>query len=320
MVKVKQPKVSVVMSLYNSERYLKEAIDSVLAQTLDDFEFIIIDDGSTDHSADIVLEYCDQRIQLIRQSNAGLPAALNIAITHAKAPLIARMDPDDVCLAERLQKQFDYLQAHPDIILVGSAAMCIDAQGEQIGSIQKQAYYSKGRLTLPESPCIHPSVMFRKAACETLGFYPEEMRFGGEDAVFFNKILATIGAIANLEEILLMYRVTATSMSQKSKRFNRLLRERVVKEVQGETISVDEKEALAKAYAMPRGGYFGYHLYVGKLLLKNKCQNKKARIHFATALKENIFSLHAWLGWIGSFFPRAWLQALAFSDGYDDKK
>ena len=105
-----RPTVSVVMSLYNSQKYLREAIESVLCQTLSDFEFIIIDDGSKDDSADIVRSYNDVRIRLISQENLGLAAALNRGIQLAKSKLIARMDPDDICFPDRLLKQFEYLQ------------------------------------------------------------------------------------------------------------------------------------------------------------------------------------------------------------------
>ncbi|HMM61548.1 MAG TPA: glycosyltransferase family A protein, partial [Candidatus Rifleibacterium sp.] len=96
------PEISVVMSVYNSEAWLREAVASILAQTFTDFEFIIINDGSTDGSLDIIESFRDSRIVLVNQENAGLAAALNRGVQFAKASLIARMDADDVSLPERL--------------------------------------------------------------------------------------------------------------------------------------------------------------------------------------------------------------------------
>ncbi|MBI5094602.1 MAG: glycosyltransferase family 2 protein [Candidatus Hydrogenedentes bacterium] len=110
------PAVSVVMSVYNGERYLAEAIESILGQTYRDFEFIIIDDGSTDESLKIVEGYAsrDNRIRLVSRPNRGLAAALNDGIEIARAPIIARMDADDVSLPKRFEKQMLYMAQHPE--------------------------------------------------------------------------------------------------------------------------------------------------------------------------------------------------------------
>jgi hypothetical protein len=135
------------------------------------------------------------------------------------------------------------------------------------------------------------------------------MRFGGEDAVLFNKMLM-FGAIANISEPLLYYRLTPTSMSQKSREFNKLLRIRVSQEVYGECICEDEKQALALAYKHPSGGDFGYYLYVGKLFLMHKKSAARARHYLLEALKRNMLSIHVWLCLFSSFIPLSWRDAL----------
>lgn len=129
------PKVSVVMSVYNGEKYLPETIDSILNQTFKDFEFIIINDGSTDKTAKILTSYDDPRIRIFNQENMGLTKSLNRAISLAKGEYIARMDADDISYPERLKKQVDYLNKNPDIGLVGSKYIRIDKRGRKIDEI-----------------------------------------------------------------------------------------------------------------------------------------------------------------------------------------
>jgi len=296
------------MSLYNSERYLGAAIDSVLAQTLTDFEFIIIDDGSKDAGADIVRSYEDARIHYIYQENAGLPAALNAAISVSRSEVIARMDPDDICLPERFAVQYEYLQYHEDVMLVGSAATCIDALGERLPDIVMEPHYAIGELPLPEGPCIHPSAMFRRSVFQRAGGYPEDMRYGGEDAVLFNRMLA-YGGVANLPDPLIFYRLHDSSMSHKSRVFNRLLRQVIQLHVLGEPVSDVQIKMLADAYSRAGSGYYGYQLYVGKLFLRSGMAGR-ARGYFLKALRFSPFSAHAWICLASSCIPAAWRKSL----------
>ena len=116
-----QPKISVVMPAYNAENYIREAIDSILAQTFRDFEFLIIDDGSTDHTVEIIRSYSDSRIRLYQnERNMGVAATLNRGLDLARGEYIARMDADDISLPERFAKQAAYMDAHPDVAVCGS--------------------------------------------------------------------------------------------------------------------------------------------------------------------------------------------------------
>jgi len=303
------PRISVVMSLYNSERYLVEAINSVLSQTFSDFELIIIDDGSSDSGADIVRSYSDSRIRFVQQENKGLPAALNAAIHLAQSGLIARMDPDDICLPERLAVQYEYMQNNKDVMVLGTAARCISEDAEELPDIYMTPCFEGGNLAMPETPCIHPTVMFRMSAFMRAGGYSESMRYGGEDAVLFNKILS-FGKVVNLRDVMLMYRLSPTSMSQKSRRFNVLLRQMVCRLVQEDHIDDNAWALLSQEYQCSGGGVFGYNMYIGKLFLRASGNADKARQYLRQALKEDPSSLYARMFFISSYLPSSWRNKL----------
>ena len=125
------PQVSVCMPMYNASKYLRECIDSVLAQTFKDFEFLIVDDGSDDDSVEIVKSYHDDRIRLIQNTHDYI-GSLNILLDEACGKYIARMDADDVMVLSRLERQFQYLETNPDIDILGGAMLCIGNTREQI--------------------------------------------------------------------------------------------------------------------------------------------------------------------------------------------
>ena len=126
------PELSVVMAIYNGREFLREAIDSVLSQTMRDFEFVIVDDGSTDGSHSIVESYSDPRIRIISQENTGLAQALNNGISESKGEFIARMDQDDICLPERFAVQLEFLKNHHDVVAVGCGAIYMDESGKSV--------------------------------------------------------------------------------------------------------------------------------------------------------------------------------------------
>lgn len=136
---INKPKVSVITAVYNGEKYLTEAIESVLAQTFIDFEYIIVDDGSTDKTPEIIKEFVrrDSRINTVRIENSGPANARNVALQMAKADWIAVLDADDVCLPSRLKEQIGFVKDHPECILVGSGCMEITTDGRLI----KEHYY-----------------------------------------------------------------------------------------------------------------------------------------------------------------------------------
>jgi glycosyltransferase involved in cell wall biosynthesis len=209
-----QPSVTVLMPVYNAERFLSEAIDSILHQTFTNFEFLIIDDGSTDSSLKIINSYRDQRIILVRnETNLGITASLNKGIDLARAHLIARMDADDISYPERLQKQYDYLKQHPDSALVSALARVIteDKQTVYIDKTNSNYYYYN--LTFC-SPIYHSSVMYRKAAVQDVGMYT--VPYSEDFELFW--LLSRKYKIYNLPEVLLDYRDNSQSLHQVTKK------------------------------------------------------------------------------------------------------
>ena len=172
------PEISVVMAVYNGEKYLKPTIETVLTQTFKDFEFIIVNDGSSDETQNVIEEYHDDRIILINNvQNVGQTASLNIGLQHARGKYIARTDAGDISARERFRKQFLYLEAHPAIDILGTAAFEYDIPGNLCGNV----FMSNRPLTIVQKtffscPVIHVSVMMHRDRIMELGGYDDAYR------------------------------------------------------------------------------------------------------------------------------------------------
>lgn len=171
------PQITVLMSVYNGQRYLKKSIESILNQTCTDFEFIIFNDGSTDSTSEILNQFDDPRIVIISNpNNIGLTKSLNIGLRLAKGELIARMDADDISLPHRFEKQILYLSKHSEVVVVGTNADFIDSNGVIIGNkiaLLKPTFKDQ----LKNNQIIHGSVMFRKSKIISEGGYNEFFRY-----------------------------------------------------------------------------------------------------------------------------------------------
>jgi glycosyltransferase involved in cell wall biosynthesis len=197
------------MPVYNGERYLASAIDSILAQTFTDFEFIIIDDGSTDGSTRLLQDYArrDQRIRLIVQPNAGLTKSLNRGIAEARGRYLARMDSDDIAMPARFAKQLEFMESHPDHVMVGSQVLLIDPDGDPVcDKAQTQYGHEAIETALLEKgwPLIHPAVMIRTQTLREMGGYNETYRTNQDHDLFLR--LCQRGKVENLRNVLLHYR------------------------------------------------------------------------------------------------------------------
>ena len=204
------------MPVYNAARYVEKAVQSVLSQTFANFEFLILDDGSTDASLKIVqkLATTDSRIRVFTRKNKGGSASRNELIRIARGPYIAIMDSDDICRSGRLEKQIAYLNAHPDCVAVGSRVLFIDAGGMPIiefGDCFSHEEIDNFHLTRAGGRLCHPSAMIRREALLQVGLYNEQRRYG-EDVDLFLR-LAEVGKLANLREVLLDYRYHLSSIS-----------------------------------------------------------------------------------------------------------
>lgn len=213
---MKSPLVSVIMPVYNSERYLKEAIESILNQTFQDFEFLIFDDGSTDNSKEIIKEYVDKDDRIVpffSEINCGYVVHLNKGIELAKGEFIARMDSDDISLPTRFEKQIDFLKKNPHIGVLGSSTILINEDGKEIGAFKKETDYQLLHfLSYFMNPISHPTVMFRKE----IVFYLKGYRLEYMPAEDYNLWVRALKhtKVASLKESLLTYRVHSKSISK----------------------------------------------------------------------------------------------------------
>ena len=199
------PQVSVVLTVFNQDRYCRAAIDSVLLQTLADFELIVVDDGSTDDSAAVV-DACaalDPRIQVIHTENRGVAPARNLGITRARANLIACLDGDDVSRPQRLEKQVRFLNRHPEVGVVGGAMNLVDADGTHIRRIDYPAQ-PDAAVILQGNPIGFSTAMMRRALAVRVGGF----RSICSDAADYDMWLriSEHAALANLNETLVDYR------------------------------------------------------------------------------------------------------------------
>lgn len=210
------PAVSVLMSVYNGARYLKAAINSVLQQTFSDFEFLIIDDGSSDASPQILQAYAqqDSRIQVYLRSHRGIARSRNELLLQAKADLIACMDADDIALPQRLAQQLEFLRSHPQVVCLGGAFDWIDHQGNWLGHCwtpQSNAELQQ-KLLGGISLLHHAAAMVRRSAMLQVGGYEETMTASVDLDLWLR--LGEIGQLANLSETVLQYRLHRHSLTQ----------------------------------------------------------------------------------------------------------
>ena len=215
------PKVSVVLTAYNSGRFIGQAIQSILVQTFTDFEFIIIDDCSKDNTWEVILEYAtrDARIVALKnEKNLNLARSLNKGIAIAKGKYIVRMDHDDISVPSRLEKQVAFLEENSDVGILGSSMEIIDEQGKVIG-LRKYNLTDESirRHIFLYSPFCHPATAIRKNVLELAGYYNHEFNPAEDYELYFR--IGMCAKFANLDEALLRYRVVkGTSMTTGSTR------------------------------------------------------------------------------------------------------
>lgn len=215
------------MAVHNAERFLSEAVDSVLAQTFSGFELLLIDDASTDRSGAIAASYRDPRVRVVsNEVNLGLTRSLNLGLSLITTEYVVRLDADDLALPDRLARQIAWLDQHPDVAVVGSQAIAIDAQGHRIRRISFHPQWRRpaGGVALDwyrtfDTPFVHSAVMFRREAIAALGGYDEAHSLE-QDAELWMRAGRRY-RLANLEEPLVAVRAHASSMTADPKRSER---------------------------------------------------------------------------------------------------
>lgn len=207
--------LSVILPVYNGQPYLDSAIESILSQSFKNFELIIINDGSTDDSYLILEKLNDPRVRIIAQENQGLSKTLNVAISLCQGEFIARQDQDDISFLYRLQKQVEFLNANPDVGLVGTIAEIWvgDKKTDRLLDHPSDDVSIKFNL-LFDNPFVHSSVMIRRSVFDQIGGYCEDKsRQPPEDYELWSRVAREFN-VANLPEVLLAYREVPSSMSR----------------------------------------------------------------------------------------------------------
>ncbi len=307
------PKVSVIMGVYNGDRYLREAIDSILQQTFTDFEFIVINDGSSDNTHSILDSYKDQKIvKIINDKNIGLTKSLNRGIEVSRGVYIARMDVDDISLPERLERQVKYLDANPEVGLLASSFVYMDEAGnEKIISKPPTDKAKLKELMLQENQFCHGVVMLRRSCIERVGSYRPEFRYT-QDYDLWLRILEYYD-IASLSDVLYKYRVTFNNISVAKlavqNTYHLIARECSYRRRTGLPEDLSRAEKLANAKAC-KSAWFGrisahkniadYYLLWGRsFLLKN--EKKTARQDLISSIRFFPFNYNTWI-YLGASF------------------
>jgi glycosyltransferase involved in cell wall biosynthesis len=274
------PAISVILPAFNAAAYVQEAVVSILEQTFGDFELILIDDGSSDETPAILdcLARGDARIRLIRQENAGVVAALNRGLSLARGRYVARMDADDRAYPERFAAQFDFLEAHPEVAVLGSFVRFIDGAGTAFGEWRVPATNRdiKASLLGGDCPLPHPSVMARREVLVAVGGYCDRFSHAEDFELWLR--LSRAHGFANLRQPLLDYRVHPQGVSVTRLREQLLATERALREMRG-----DWPEDIAGTVVFRRS-FSDQALLRAELLMRAGCRDE------ARALYETISS------------------------------
>lgn len=222
---MREPLISVVMPVYNGGTYLIDAVASIIEQTCQDWELICVDDGSNDGSGDLLDWFAaqDPRIRVLHQQNAGIVSALNAGCAAARAPLLCRMDCDDIALLDRLERQTEFLRKHPECVVVGGSILEIDSDGAPLGSSQLPQQHDEivDGLLNRRTGHFHPTTLIRAEAVRAIGGYREQYNWVEDHDLWLR--LSRRGRLANMPDVVLAYRQHASSVCWKRKNQQREL-------------------------------------------------------------------------------------------------
>ncbi|HEY9177284.1 MAG TPA: glycosyltransferase family 2 protein [Flavipsychrobacter sp.] len=307
------PAITVLLPAYNAAEYIREAIDSVLNQTFTDFELLIINDGSTDNTENIIRQYSDARIRLHSQPNTGLVGALNKGLELAKGELIARFDADDVCYPERLQLQYDFMKANPDYILIGSEADYMEEDGSYIFTFKFNAYTDAEIRALNYTVCpfIHASVMFYKQDVTELGGY-DKGAITFEDHLLWWKLIQR-GKVKNMELPLIKVRFNPDSVTVDERWRGPEFKRIKYTSIQQGYVTVEDALKLKEVLASQNFKEFknaAYYSMIGKKFLWNNYAPAKARKNLWKAIMATPAKPEPYVLYLLSFLPRKLIAQL----------
>ena len=287
------PTVSVLMAVFNGSLYLRPAVESILAQTFTDFEFIAIDDGSTDETAKVLRYYAakDSRIRVVSRPNKGLTATLNEGVNLARGEFLARIDADDVAMPQRFELQVKYLREHPDTVLLGSRVVLIDPDGLPIRTACTETTHEQiDHAHLNRGwPVVHPAVMMRTDAVRKVGAYRNEYDTL-EDLDLFLR-LAEVGQLANLPEVLLRYRQHFGSVTHRRFELQAKLRQAIFDETYARR-GATAPPPVVLTPPKPKQRFEQHRHWAWDALKSGNV--KTARKHAALSLKDAPLSMDSW--------------------------
>lgn len=263
-----EPVISVVMSVYNGERYLKKSIESILTQSFTNFEFVIINDASTDKTDEIIKLYNDPRIVYIKnETNIGQTKSLNKAIKISRGKYIARMDADDIAFPDRFNIQVEFLNENPTVKVVGSWYLIINESGKVVRKVCLPADSTEIKaLLIASSPLTfpyiaHPTVMIREEIFDDVGYYNEKY-YVAQDYDLWIRISREY-QVMNLPKVLLKYRMHKLSLTKHRSH-----------------ISIKEGEEITNSnitYYMPEIGMTERHMLLNMLLFKKQTSTEEGK-------------------------------------------
>lgn len=280
-----RPKVSVIMTIYNAGPYLKEAIDSIVTQTFDDWELIAVENGSSDESPAILATYTDERVRAFSlPKNIGRTPALRYAFEQAQGQYIAVLDADDVSYPERLKKQAEYLDQNLKVGLVGSWADQINEHSKMVGEYRPATENQELNDSLGWSnPFVHSSIMYRADLARQTDGYPENYAYAQDYALILN--IAKKGPVALLAEPLCRWRILKTSITRSPENAMAVAREgflllQIADQNPSFSKSSLKRKQLRQAVSQLKYGYFliknenllaGLRLAIGAIIKKPSC-------------------------------------------------
>lgn len=256
--------VSIITPAFNSENFIAQTIESVLKQTYSEWEYIIVDDGSTDSTSLVIEKYLtDKRIKYFKQENKGCSSARNKGIKEAKGEYIAILDSDDQYYPEKLEKQIKYMQSMPDCIALGSNADVIDAEGNLLFTTVQCIENVKIKASLPVSPFVNSSLVFRRTIFDKYK-YEEKLKYA-EDGCFINQI-AGEGEFWNMPDILIRYRINPESKGRRSRKNGDIILSIFMKLKNKAQITDEDIEVINEIHAgainYAKNEYYSYLCYL----------------------------------------------------------
>lgn len=312
-MKEKSAKVTVLMPAYNAEKYIADAIESVLRQSFSDFKLLIVNDGSTDQTQKVIHSFSDKRIQLIHQSHHGIASALNKGLAEAGSIYIARFDADDICLPNRLEQQVDFLDHHPNHIVVGCDAEYISEDGQHLFHFNCISHSNEEirEKIHRHCPFIHSSVMYKKAAVEKIGGYSVHAH-NFEDYLLWMQLMK-FGKFHNLAQQLIKVRFNPSSVTIDERWRGRNFRKMKRRIIQKGNITEEEGSYLFTIVNSQNTGQIkesSYYALCGKKFLLENQLPQKARSLFSKAISIYPYRLDNYALFILSFFPLSFIHWL----------